>query len=106
MNERRDFLKTVAGSVAVGLPFVKNDATNAPGIDGVGILRFPSIIYNDLSGPAESAAEVAQKVANAIRKGTIICLPNDRDDHGEYVWDFRIEAGDPKQVKIERQPER
>jgi len=73
-------------------------------ITGVGVLRFsPQTVY----GPNNQlihGAEHARNLAAQIHQGSILVLPSARDHHGRYLWDFHIEAGDPGQVTIQRQP--
>ena len=106
---RRSFLggsakATVAGAVAmVGLmPSVNNAQASDQPIKGVGVVRFPN------GGSPEQrrkCREVAQKMCESIRQGSMIALPNMRDEHGNYSWDFRIEGGDIDQVRVERAEE-
>lgn len=70
-----------------------------PRIEGVGVLYFPVV---DLPNSGTQIREVARKVAESIRLGSVIGLPSTRDENGHLVWDFRIEAGDPGQVEVRR----
>jgi hypothetical protein len=63
-------------------------------IKGVGILRYPE---------GNCAAKMqAEEFAPHIRQGVTILLPSRVDENGYYLWDFRIENGDPRQVKVGR----
>lgn len=70
-------------------------------LQGVGVLRYPpgDIVLGEGTVPA---ARIARELAAEIRQGSVIALPGYRDSEGDYQWDFRIENGDPGQVKIER----
>lgn len=73
-------------------------------LEGVGILFYPAGMIFQGHGGEEIipvlAQKVAQNIAEQIKQGTVICLPNMRDSYGNPYWDFRIEAGDPKQVTV------
>lgn len=103
MTTRRNFLKAAATVVGASVPHVLQPGTKHA-IGGVGVLRFPtSREYVDHGGHRISASQIAVDVAEHIRQGTVLALPSDRDEHGAYCWDFRIEGGDPGQVRVERQ---
>lgn len=110
--ERRGFLGAVAKLAAVAvLPAAAvagAEPVPAPqSIDGVGVLRFPNQVCRDTpDGPDVHAKEIAEALATDIRKGTCVILPSDRDSFGQYLWDFRVEGGDPKQVLVKRREER
>ena len=93
---RRDFFK--ASPLAV-LPCIKHQDPGSDPIKGVGVLRYPHCYLHEVR-------KVAENLCSEIRQGTIIALPNDVDEHGNYCWDFRIESGDPQQVKVERQDDK
>jgi hypothetical protein len=67
------------------------------GIQGVGVIRFP------VTDP--EARKHAEAMVSGFRQGTMLVMPNTRDTQGNYEWDFRIEGGDPGQVRVERAPE-
>ncbi len=67
-------------------------------IQGVGVLHYPA-------QGLKVAKMMAEDMADSIHQGAILFLPNDKDEHGNYLWDFRIEGGDPGQVIIKRQDE-
>ena len=102
---RRTFFKALAGGVALPTLIPDGIEPRLPDqgepIKGVGVLRYPS---------THSAEELkviqqhARDVASNVRIGSVICLPGQRDDQGEFKWDFRIEGGDPGQVQITRNP--
>lgn len=107
---RREMLATVA---TTGLPMVDGPVElplpHQPGVpyvekkrfEGVGVLRYPRRFYGK-EGEQRSGAEMAREIGAMIRQGTILCFSDETDEHGNFVWDFRIEGGDPGQVKIER----
>lgn len=98
MNEqRRGFLGALAAFLGVGAVVASEPREAAPTgrpIEGVGVLRYPQ---------NEEAFAIAKNLADTIRQGSIIAMSNNRDFMGQYEWDFRIEGGDPKQVRVERQ---
>lgn len=96
MNSKREFLDA---SPAMLLPALAGSRTGEP-LEGVGVLRFPVKQYSAEQYP--DAREIAKNLAENIRQGSILILPNYRDDTGEYLWDFRIETADPKEIRIER----
>lgn len=63
-------------------------------IKGIGVLRCP------VGHSQQARAMVAH-----LGPGSILILPNTRDHHGEYEWDFRIEGGPMSQAEVRRQPE-
>ena len=93
---RRTFFSAAPAALAAGVvaPFVQEASAAGPASSGVGVLRFPI-------GKKESA----RKLCGEMYPGCVICLPNTRDAHGDYEWDFRIEGGDPAQVQVERPTE-
>jgi len=93
---RPDSLKAMLAGPA-GMPNVLMESRQ-PEIQGVGVLRHP----NDLS-PVD--LENVRHMARMIRSGSILMLPNTRDERGAYAWGFHIEGGDSGQVKVERQGE-
>jgi len=60
-------------------------------LDGVGVLFFP---------PGPNNHEIACDCAKEIRKGMVLVLPTITDAHGNLLWNFRMEGGDPKQVTV------
>ena len=84
----------VAAPVTVAVALA-HEAPDDETLNGVGVLRAP--MYQ-----GDGAREIARQMCENIKAGTIIALPNARDDHGDYLWDFRIEGGDQKQVRVER----
>ena len=100
MDRREFFLhaRPDAAALALAAPTGRRDESGEPddgaAIRGVGVLRFP--------GDDPRIRKVAQEVASEIRQGTILALPDTRDKRGNYLWDFRIEGGDPAQVQVER----
>lgn len=76
-----------------------------PPLAGVGILRYPEGKVYERNGRSCSARDMARDFAENIQQGSILVLPNTRDEDGRYLWDFRIEGGDPGQVEIRRQGE-
>lgn len=96
---RRNFLQGLIGALT-GVPIVIQQGEND--IQGVGVLRFPQQDYCDKDGNKTLARDVAANLSSQIKQGTILGLPSTRDENGNYLWDFRIEIGDPGQVKIER----
>lgn len=96
---RRSFLHGIAGAL-LGVPVVIKEGAGV--IDGVGVIRYPAQrAYS--TGDLSRMRQAARELADHIKPGSIIGLPSDRDQRGEYLWDFKIEGGDPGQVKIERQ---
>ncbi len=71
-------------------------------IRGVAIIRFPA---GRTEEQVKLYKDMAKAIADNIRMGSVLALPNDRDDTGEYAWDFRIEGGDFNQVTVERHEE-
>ena len=74
---------------------------NGEKIHGVGVLR----IHNgamDIHSDHARILEIAKGIAANITQGTILILPDTKDHLGTYVWDFRIEGGNPEQVQIQR----
>lgn len=98
MNEqRRGFL----GALAAFFGFGALAKSEKQYIDGIGVLRHPPG-YVDCGGKIVSNQEIARELMGGLCPGSIVVFPTSRDSHGDYEWDFRIEGGDPKQVKIER----
>ncbi len=114
--DRRDVLKKIGA--AVGLmaipPLLCAKTDDADGratlriqeepqaIDGIGILRYPaSLQYKADDGSIVDARQMAQALCENMVRGSILILPNDRNEHGQYQWDFRIEGGDPQQVRVQ-----
>ena len=60
-------------------------------LDGVGILFYP---------PSKLTHEQAVHIAKEIHKGVILVFPTQTDTHGNLLWNFRMEGGDPKQVTV------
>lgn len=76
----------------------------SPLIRGVGVLHRPDGVYLDEDFKAVAACDVAKKMAEEIKVGSVLVLPSTRaPDTGALLWDFRIEGGDPGQVRVERQ---
>lgn len=96
MIERRSFLRSLAGAL-LGAPVIVDKGSDEP-IKGVGILRYPSGTLET----EKQIRDIARTIAADIKQGTILCMSNEKDHHGTFVWDFTIEGGDPSQVKIER----
>lgn len=69
---------------------------------GIGVIRHPDATYVDEKGVQITARQYAQEMAAQICQGSCLVLPNVCDEHGNYVWDFRIEGGDAEQVTVER----
>lgn len=81
------------------VPVILNSDGSKPAIEGVGVLRYPV----NLCEPTDQGyRKMARHIADFIRQGTILALPNTKDAAGDFLWDFRIEGGDPGQVKIVR----
>ena len=101
---RRGFLGTALGLAGLGgaagvAGAAASPAGPGPGaIQGVGVLRCPTLSGED----QERLRQTARLLAENIRAGGCIVLPNTRGRDGEYEWDFRIEGGDPAQVRVER----
>lgn len=92
----KQWLKRVWQAFRHGLPFWKRRR-----IKGVAVLHYPpGRFYEDAWGNRKSSQEFAQEIAQMIGHGAILLLPNDRDSKGRFVWDFRIEGGDPGQVTV------
>jgi hypothetical protein len=70
-----------------------DEPLKAEAIKGIGVLRIPA---------AERCRDIGRQIAENIKSGMILCLPNTRDYTGAYEWDFRIEGGPVDQIKIER----
>ena len=100
---RRELLAKVGATIGLGItPALPDDkAPLPPRIKGVGILRYPSGAV-EYEGRLTDAIDVARNLCEQITPGCILCLPSDKDDTGAYLWDFRIESDEPKQVTIER----
>ena len=97
---RRGFLKALPL-----VPFVPLAGASAAGpqpIQGVGVLRHPAKDCRTAAGDLVHARDLARQLAESVRAGSVIVLPNARDCCGDYQWDFRIENGDPAQVRVER----
>lgn len=98
---RREMLKqslaVPAGLVAPGIL----DPGHEGCIKGVGVLRYPSERCHRQSGE-KTIRDMAKELADQIRPGCILAFPSDTDEHGNFLWDFRIEEGDPGQVQIVR----
>jgi hypothetical protein len=92
MDDRVRALADRVQSLETELAELKAFLANDDLLRGVGILRCPNEIL---------ARDMAQQAAACIRRGTTICLPGLRDKDGRYLWDFRIEGGDPTQVRVE-----
>ncbi len=82
-------------------PQVAPDVAPLP-LQGIGVLRFPDHAVLGSDGTLVHACQLAKQIGDHLVQGTILWLPGTRDHYGAYEWDFRIEGGDPKQVKIER----
>lgn len=67
-------------------------------IEGIGVLRHPEKVYQD----GRSARDVAREIAEKIKPGGMITLPNTRDYTGAYEWDFRVEPVSAVQLEVER----
>jgi hypothetical protein len=98
---RREFSGRLAMALA-GIPVIRNDEASGQALAGVGILYYPQQVYADEAGRESSAAQIASTIAAQIQRGSILVLPSNRDSDGYLLWDFRIQGGDPKQVKVER----
>lgn len=93
---RRSLLKAgIAGALGLALPQIVQEGIGK--IQGVGVLRYPNRYYGELS-----ARDIARDLADKITPGTIIAFSSETDADGRFVWDFRIEGGDPGQVRVER----
>ncbi len=66
----------------------------ADNIKGIGVLRYPANV--------NGAHKLARDIAALIVPGSIICLPDSKDENGNYRWDFRMLEGDADQVAIQR----
>jgi len=108
MNRREMMGKTLASSAGVmTFPKIANaeETKDAPRFKGVGVLRYPQgygSTVEDAERRGKLNREIAQNIAENVREGSVIAFPNNRDSCGEYDWDFRIEGGDPGQVKVVR----
>ena len=109
MNRRE--LLTKAGAaigIAITPPAILAGTTpkEQESIKGVGIVRYPSgqTLYGE-AGQLVDNQDIAKEIAMAIRSGTILLLPSDRDYEGHLRWDFLIVGAPADQVKVERSPE-
>lgn len=74
---------------------------------GVGVLVHPpGVTRATVRGETVevSNAEVADDLAEWVTNGgpgVILVLPADVDEHGNRLWDFRVEGGPDGQVKVE-----
>ncbi len=89
---RRNFIGAIVGAFAAPAVIKAGEGK----IQGVGVLRHPD---------RDDALQQAKNLASYFRPGSIIGFPNTRDSYGAYEWDFRIEGGDPGQVRIVRHGE-
>jgi hypothetical protein len=111
MNRREMLKSAVSALPLIALPTLMNgEATAAaPRIQGVGVIRYPTRMYDtncyivakDINA-LRHARDLAREMAENIRCGSIIGLPSDRDELDNYLWDFKIEGGDPGQVIVKR----
>lgn len=106
-TNRRGFLgwlfPAAASAVALNLGPVRATPGNGEPIRGVGVLRHPDETYQDRAGgPITTARQVAEQLAPHISQGTVLVLPSAVDAWGRPKWDFRIEGGNPEQVRVER----
>lgn len=80
-----------------------SDEKKGEPIKGVGVLRGPlDGDVTSVNGKTVTAYEWAQQVAQNLRQGCLLLLPNAKDENGNYLWDFRIEGGDSSQVIVRR----
>jgi hypothetical protein len=98
--DRRSVLKAVIGGALGLLPEITRKGEGK--IQGVAVLRYPNRLYPSEDGAQLTGAAIAKRVSESIGPGSILCLPGETDEHGNFLWDFRIEGADPGQVKIER----
>jgi hypothetical protein len=92
---RRSFLSYLPFAFPASVAAAVREEEGPKPIAGVGVLRMPVKIGTEVR-------ELTRKFSEQCKAGTTICLPNRRDDTGAYEWDFRVEGGDPKQVRVER----
>lgn len=98
--QRRGFLGWLLGLVGIGTAssvtheLVQGATLISPHLRGVGVLYYPR----------SAAAYVdARAIAEGIQVGQVLLLPSDRDEYGDYLWDFRVEpADDLNQIVLER----
>ncbi len=100
--DRRAALKAgIAGALGLSLPKIVKEGEGK--IQGVGVLRYPQRQYQSpLGGPLVDARDLARELSEKIGVGSIVAFSSETDANGNFVWDFRIEGGEPGQVRIER----
>lgn len=99
---RRDFFRRTPQILAAGLVGlgatpapVEAEPKAPPHFQGIGVLRVPQGLGKHVM------EQYANLMSEDLRQGSVLVLSNCRDYMGEYEWDFRIEGGDPSQVRVE-----
>lgn len=107
---RREFFRSAFGcclAAPVAAIITPAAAVAAPRSSLVPIVRYPNEVYETANGSLVSAAEWAKKIAESIKAGQAVILPNRRDDAGNFEWDVAmVDRNDVAgyMPKIERQP--
>lgn len=106
MLNRREALAKLGAAIGIGViaPVAAAAAIQdecVKPIAGVGVLRYP-VGETVIDEQVRENREIAKDLSDQMQSGCILVLPACRDEEGSYLWDFRIEGGDPKQVRIER----
>jgi len=105
--ERSEMLYEAGDEFVPNLPSVELTYTHRQ-LNGVGVLRYPegSVLSEEIRETGEFVTTpcrvVADEIIAQIHYGSIIKLPSYVNEHGHYLWDFRIEGGNPTQVTVER----
>ena len=77
----------------------------AEAFKGIGVFRYPPGGTDLGDGTYKDNLDIARDIVRNMTSGGVVALPSDTDEHGNFLWDFRIEGADPAQVEVRRSDE-